>query len=164
MRDESWVEGMRELAATFPDRDLPEAVLATRGDVYRRELGGLSDEAWLFAVRESIRNERWFPTVATLLEYAEGAGSPQPVAGLLPPHRPTEEEREARRREAAAQLDKIKAIPLPPTERPRAAYRDPAAPLVITDEKLDRARAQARQILAEEPAQVGPAGGQEGTR
>ena len=151
MKNETWIKGMSELAANFPDRDLPEAVLATRGDVYRRELGDLSDETWLFAVREALRNERWFPSVAILLEYADGAGAPR-IADLLPPHRPTEEEREAIRRGAAEMLDKIKAIPLAAAPAPRTEYRDPAAPLVITDEKWDRAQAQARKILAEESA------------
>jgi len=136
---------------TLPDRDLPPAVLATRGDVYRRELGSLRDEAWLFAVGECVRNERWFPTVATLLKYAEGAAAAAgPVAGLLEAPRRTDEEREVARREAAEQLAKIKAIPLPPTERPRVAYRDPATPVVITDERLDELRAQGRRMVEEE--------------
>lgn len=67
-----------------------------RGQVYRRELDGLADEAWFFAVREAIRNERWFPTVAALLEYAEAAGAPlAPVAGRIEEHRMTPEERAA---------------------------------------------------------------------
>src|ERR1700741_2138078 len=111
---------MKELAASFPDRDLPEAVLETRGDVYRRELGGLTDEAWLFAVREAIRNERWFPTVAALLEYSDSAGAPQPVAGLLEAPVRTEEERERAREVAREALDKIKAIVATiPAPRPR---------------------------------------------
>lgn len=84
MTNEGWLKGLEELMAAFPDRDLPEEVLEKRGEIYRRELAGLTDEQWRFAVSEAIKSERWFPTVHSLLEFAESAGAPQrPVVGLL---------------------------------------------------------------------------------
>lgn len=93
MEDRAWVDGMAELLASFPSQDQDEAVLAKRGEVYRRELGSLTDEAWLYAVREAIRSERWFPTVAVLLEHARRA--PAPTATMIPSDTRTVEEKRA---------------------------------------------------------------------
>lgn len=106
MQDETWVKGMKELFASFPDRDHDEAVMTVRGEVYRRELGHLLDGTWLYAVRESIRKERWFPTVAVLLEYAEAAPSTAPA---LPPHRMTDEERAEAREQTRRGLEMVRA-------------------------------------------------------
>jgi hypothetical protein len=61
---------------------MTEAVLTHRGKVYREALDGLTDESWLYAVREAVRCEKWFPSVAGLLDYANDA-PPAPTAGLL---------------------------------------------------------------------------------
>lgn len=155
MKDEQWIRGMSELAASFPDRDLPEQVLAVRGDVYRRELDHLDGDRWLFAVREAIRNERWFPTVAALLEYAESAGAP-PVAGLLPPPRRTEEEKERDRQAARAAIEEIRRIVgnVPPPAKRFPAKVDADRPIEDTNERRDLLKRQAQEIQApaEEPA------------
>ena len=70
--------------------------------MYRQELDGLSDELWLAAVRIAVQRERWFPTVASLLQYASEAASMPKSAGLLPESTLTPEERSAALRRGIA--------------------------------------------------------------
>lgn len=94
MTEEAWTEGMAMLAVAFPTREEDPRAAALRGRVYREALDDLTDGAWLTAVREAIRDERWFPSVAALREYAEAA-APPPLA-LPAPQRTPEQEAEAR--------------------------------------------------------------------
>jgi hypothetical protein len=98
MTEQAWLKGMAELAASFPDRDEAPEVKAIRGQVYRRELARLTDETWLYAVRSAIQSEKWFPSVAALLDYANDAPE-APVKGLLPADTRTVEEKRADFRE-----------------------------------------------------------------
>jgi predicted anti-sigma-YlaC factor YlaD len=82
-------------------------VQALRGETYRAELGHLTDEAWEHAVRECLRCEDWFPTIATVLRYADEY---QPPAQYLPPHRRTEEEKAEAREIAKRGLEQIRAV------------------------------------------------------
>ena len=47
-------------------------MLSLRGQVYRQDLGHLTDEAWLYAVSVARRRE-WFPSIDELLEFAADA-------------------------------------------------------------------------------------------
>lgn len=72
MTDAAWAEGIADLVATLPDSSpTDEDVREHRSRVYRRHLDHLSDTAWLFAVSEAIRHERWFPSAAALRDYGE---------------------------------------------------------------------------------------------
>lgn len=93
MTDEAWIRGWTELAATLPDKDQEPVVLGVRGQVYRRELGKLTDQSWLYAVSEAVRNERWFPTVACLLDYANDAPETRDAA-MLKAYVPTDQDRD----------------------------------------------------------------------
>lgn len=92
MTDAAWIKGMAELAAAFPAKDQDQAVMATRGQVYRRELGRLTDTSWRYAVSQAVQHERWFPTVAALLDYATDAPDELPKAGLLTQGEPVSRE------------------------------------------------------------------------
>lgn len=149
METRAWVDGMRDLAVSFPSQDQDQEVLEKRGEIYRRELGSLSDDAWLYAVRESIRNERWFPTVAQLLDYAGRAPVMAPAAALPDDTRTPDE----KRADAARMLDTIKAelaareAELPPTP---VVTPPPEPTVVVLDrypERLDELRRQAREIV-----------------
>lgn len=54
---------------------------ALRGRSYREALDHLTGEQWAYAVHTAIRVCRWFPTVAELLEFADGM--PRPELPLL---------------------------------------------------------------------------------
>lgn len=97
MTDEGWLKGLGELVACLPAQDETPERKATRGTVYRQELDGLSDELWLAAVRIAVQRERWFPPIATLLQFAsEAASMPRSrSAGYLPESTLTPEERSA---------------------------------------------------------------------
>jgi hypothetical protein len=68
----AWVTGMRELL-TIPGPDLSPEMQEERGRSYRRHLDCLTDRQWTHAVAEAVRLEKWFPAVATLLEYGDTA-------------------------------------------------------------------------------------------
>lgn len=84
MTNSGWLQGLKELLAAFPDREMAPEIAATRGEVYRRELNALTDETWLYAVGECVRHERWFPTVACILDYASDAPEPAKKALAAP--------------------------------------------------------------------------------
>jgi hypothetical protein len=150
MQDGTWVKGMAELVVSFPAADQDQEVLRARGAVYRRELGSLTDEAWLYAVRESIRNERWFPTVAQLLDYAGRAPVMAPSAALPDDTRTVEE----KRADASRLLAQIKGAvkerekDLPPTPIVTAQRESVVVDLEASSERLDELRRQREQILA----------------
>lgn len=138
MTDHSWNQGLQDLLAAFPDRDLDPAMLARRGEVYRRELGHLTDAQWLHAVSEALRSERWFPPVSALLEFA--ATAPRPMVPWLPESTLSPDERRALMREGMATiraemeargmpLDVLPAMPAGRSEREErlAELRDQAA-------------------------------------
>jgi len=104
--DEAWTAGMRDLVAMLPDASpTDEAVKEHRSRLYRQHLDHLADEAWLFAVAEAIRLERWFPTVAALWEYGRDF---QPQYPALPRAR-RDEERELGRADAVRGVDLCRA-------------------------------------------------------
>lgn len=147
MRDEAWVMGMTELVVSFPDRDQDPEVLRARGAVYRRELGSLTDEAWLYAARESIRTSRWFPTVAELLDLAGRAPVMAPRAALPDDTRTPDEKRAAARQGLElirAEVAKSGAVPRTvATAMPQEERRVMA---VDWDRRMELLRAQAREI------------------
>jgi hypothetical protein len=102
MTEESWIRGMAELSM-LPSKGTFPAQAQLLGQVYREELGHLTDEAWRFAVREAIRRDRWFPTVAALLEYSDEHVS---NTRLLGPARP-DGQRDLDREEAKRGLKAI---------------------------------------------------------
>ena len=98
MTDEAWIRGMGQLAACFPSAEESQERKAIRGQTYRQALNRLTDETWSYAVKAAIEHERWFPTVAALMDYANDAPAPEPK-GLLPADtRSIEERREDFRR------------------------------------------------------------------
>jgi len=100
--DEAWARGMADLIVMLPDSSpVDESVRARRSRLYREHLHEFSDEAWFFAVAESIKAEKWFPSVATLRSYAEGFTPEYP---MLPPGR-GEEEKERDREMARKGLE-----------------------------------------------------------
>jgi hypothetical protein len=103
--EEAWQKGSALLEANLPRRDATKGVQSLRGATYRQELGHLTDDQWEFAVWETIRNEDWFPSIATLLRYASEY---EPPVLALPPARRTDEEREQARVDAKRGLDMIR--------------------------------------------------------
>lgn len=71
MTDGAFKAGMAQMAVTFPSSDEDASVKGARSQVYRRILDHLTDEAWLYAVEQALRHDRWFPAPAILLDYAE---------------------------------------------------------------------------------------------
>ena len=57
----------------YPEQSRPEMDEAIRSQTYRKYLDCLTDHQWEHAVGESLRLEKFFPAVSTLLEYAEHA-------------------------------------------------------------------------------------------
>jgi hypothetical protein len=57
-------------------------MLRLRGDSYQLDLGGLTDERWLYAV-SIARRRRWFPSIEELLEYASEMPH-EPARAALP--------------------------------------------------------------------------------
>jgi len=70
--DKAFVFGMGELALAFPWPPLDSVANAARLALYRRHLGGLTDEEWRKTVSDAIDNEKLdrFPTVGKLIEYS----------------------------------------------------------------------------------------------
>jgi hypothetical protein len=105
MTEESWARGMADLSV------LPSATRGvppeTRGRIYRERLGHLSDGGWLYAVGQALDSEKWFPTVARLLELA-AEFVPSPAAKLLGPAR-SDEVRDLDREEARRGVEMIRA-------------------------------------------------------
>lgn len=95
MTDGAWLKGLGELLACLPAQDETPERKATRGTVYRQELDGLSDDLWLAAVRIAVQRDKWFPPIATLLQYASEAASAPSSKGYLPESTLTPEERSA---------------------------------------------------------------------
>lgn len=95
---------MAELVATLPSQEVGAVHAEVRGRIYREELSRLTDAQWSFAVREAIRRERWFPTVAALREYAAEYQVP---TKLLGPGR-SDDQRDLDREEARRGLELIR--------------------------------------------------------
>lgn len=150
MTDAAWIEGMRQLAF-LPDPITDPEIKAERSALYRQELDELSDARWLYAARAAFRSERWFPTVAALFDYAT-AYRPD-VAGLLPPPRSAEQleaDRESCRRGLElirqAVRERAQKEPAPPTPAP---YREPAAIVVVREERIAELKAGLQQAEGE---------------
>lgn len=91
MNDIVWAKGMADLIVMLPDSSPVDASVRTRrSQLYREHLDEFSDAAWLHAVSLAVSTEKWFPSVATLREYAQ---SYTPAYPMLPPGR-GEEQRE----------------------------------------------------------------------
>lgn len=146
MRDRTWAEGMAALQKSgLPGWPTESQESAGRADLYRRHLDDLSDDAWIFAVREAITNERWFPTVAALRDYASSYTS---ARAFLPEPRRTPEQVEADRKEARRGLELVKAAM--ESAQPVAQVTMPVAkampPIEASDERLAELRQQAEEI------------------
>jgi hypothetical protein len=100
MTDAAFRAGMAQLAVTFPSADEESAVKGMRSQVYRRILDYMSDAEFAFAVDEALRYEKWFPTPASLISYADDYKPPAPA---LPAGR-TAEQLEAERAAARGNL------------------------------------------------------------
>ncbi len=83
MTDEAWVLGIGDLVLAFSGADVPPDMLKAKGEVYRRHLDHLSDEDWLRAVAMAVRSEKWFPSIASLVEYAAPVGPQLPEAAAV---------------------------------------------------------------------------------
>lgn len=81
MTEEVWLKGMGDLVLALEKRTVSPEEAAARGDLYRRVLGGLTDEEFLRAVAMAIQHEEFFPPPATLLRYAQPAPPPAADAG-----------------------------------------------------------------------------------
>ena len=84
MDDTAWVEGMADLVASLQDREMTPELQERRGELYRRELQGLSNHQWRWAVAEAIRTERWIPAVSVLLDLGHHAPPPVDKSRMLP--------------------------------------------------------------------------------
>jgi hypothetical protein len=146
MTDQGWAMWIAKLVLAFPDREQSREQAQARAALYRERLDELSDEQWTFAVEQSIRRERWFPTVAVLLDYA---AQYQPVGTSLPPPRRSPEQVEADRAVAREGLrvirEAVSKTPLPAPPRP---FRVAPAVVELTDERFDLLRAQAQELRA----------------
>jgi hypothetical protein len=148
MTDESWTTGMHALVVAFPDREMNRGYASDRGALYRHHLNHLTDEAWMHAVSEAIRTERWFPTIAALLDLA---GEYRPALLYIGPAKRTEEEAEEARAQARRGLELVKQAvaervkKLPPAPAPSPL---PEANVVVAhDDRLDKLRQQAKVIV-----------------
>lgn len=61
---------LRDLAAVFPSRGMPDDQLVRRAEVYRDGLAGFDAEAVGHAARRAIQEDNFFPKVARLRELA----------------------------------------------------------------------------------------------
>lgn len=75
---ETFKDGMKLLAAAWPDRSPGETTMAA----YWLALADLSDDVWMAAVGRCLRGSRFFPAPAELREAAEEVLA---SAGMLPP-------------------------------------------------------------------------------
>ncbi len=108
MTDAAFREGMKLMAAVYPDRDEDDAVKATRGQAYRRILDYLTDAEWIFAVSLALQYEKWFPTPASLISYADEY---MPTTKVLPAPRDMdalEVERAERRGEIKSGMELVR--------------------------------------------------------
>lgn len=80
MKSEHWLEGLKRLAAALPSQDQSQELLAERGQVYRDRLDHLSEAQWAHAVNRALDEERWFPPIAALLQYAAEIPAPRSLA------------------------------------------------------------------------------------
>src|SRR4030095_12131178 len=94
MTDKAFREGIAAMLVAFPDREKSPNELALRSQVYRRVLDHLTDEAFLYAVSEALRYERWFPVPSMLIDYSDDYVSNK----ALPEPRTPEQLEESRER------------------------------------------------------------------
>lgn len=101
MTDKAFAAGMARLALLLSDRERDPKEIAARSRAYRQTCDFLGDEAWEYAVEETIRHEKWFPPIATLLDYANDWEPPVP---LLTERLPTPDERRPALIEGVSQI------------------------------------------------------------
>lgn len=148
MTQAAWVRGMALLVANLKAPELTSEMAMLRGDTYRRKLGHLTDDAWLYAVERALEEPGgWFPGIGDLLDFAARAPVMAPSATLPDDTRTLEEKRADARRffefitaELAAREKDLSPKPI--------ATVPPAGEtvVVLSDERLDILRAQAREI------------------
>ena len=145
MTNEAWTKGLALLGVDLRDRDLTPEMLQLRGDSYRRRLGHLGDEQWLYAVNAALDQLDWYPTIHELLELAADAPPPA-TSGLLAGK--TLEQLELDREEAKAVYARIRPhlidIGLVEPLKPMSAELDP--------EEWDRRRREQLQRFRESGA------------
>lgn len=101
--------GMKQLALCRPqqERNLSAADVALRAEAYYEAIGHeLSDEEWVFAVREANRGQTFFPSPSELIEYGKLY---RPQRAALPAPRPTEADLEEQRRVTRRGLEQVRA-------------------------------------------------------
>jgi hypothetical protein len=142
VKDHAWARGMAELQKSgLPGWPTDPKESAMRAELYRRHLDDLGEDAWLHAVAEAVRHERWFPTVAALRDYAAGW---VPEFKLLPPPRRTEEQlieaREAARRGLVLVMAAVAERGLPDGEPVKAMPgTEPQQPTLVRTTATKRA-------------------------
>jgi hypothetical protein len=104
MTDAAFKAGMAQLAVTFPNADEEPAVKGARSQVYRRILDYMSDAEFAYAVDEALRYEKWFPTPASLISYADEYAPPVKALPAVSPA-----ELETRRENHKQQMGQLKA-------------------------------------------------------
>src|SRR6185503_10169609 len=98
---------MAELVACSKDRDLTPETVAIRSRCYREDLNHLTDERWLYAVRQ-LRGAGWFPSVQEIECAALSMPAPAVPARLaLPEDTRTRDEKRA---DAKRWLERIRGI------------------------------------------------------
>lgn len=166
MTDHAWDEGYSLLEANLRDTDKTPAMKALRGATLRAAMDHLSDERWGVVVQQALRSASgWFPVLGELEGYAAalpatssitfvptGNGRVRRViteaspASALPEDTRAPEER---REDARRLLDQVvvavteREKQLPPT--PFVTQPEPVV-VVLSDERLDELRRQARAI------------------
>lgn len=179
MTDHGWDEGYSLLEANLRDTDKTPAMKALRGATLRAAMDHLTDEQWGVVVQQALRSESgWFPVLGELEAYAaalpptgsvmfvptEDGRVRRVITEATPAPALTDETRtpEERREDAKRLLDQVVAAVterekhLPPT--PVVTQPEPAALVVLSDERLDELRRQARAI-AEQPEPTTVEGG-----
>jgi hypothetical protein len=154
VNEQTWIKGMALLVANLKAPDLTPQMATLRGDTYRRKLGHLSDEVWLYAVDAALEEPGgWFPGIGDLLDFASRAPIPAPAAALPDDTRTPDEKREDAKRglEIVKAAYEERVATLPP--RPIVSTPRPTE-IIASDERLDELRRQARAIAEQEPTTV----------
>ena len=107
MTDRSWLMGWKQLQVCCREKDMTPEDEATKSRCYRDDLNHLSDERWLYAVRQ-LRGAGWFPSVQEIECAALSMPAPAVPARLaLPEDTRTRDEKRA---DAKRWLERIRGI------------------------------------------------------
>lgn len=157
MNEKTWIKGMALLVANLKAPDLTPEMATLRGDTYRRKLGHLSDEVWLYAVDAALEEPGgWFPGIGDLLDHAARAPVPAPAAALPDDTRTVEEKRADAKRLVGVLRAAVDGPDAPAVESSQGLSRAiERKPVVATDERLEALKRQAQEITAASSAEGG---------